>query len=187
MAQIPNATAGCRAPWRARPFGGQRRIWLGARLVRGWCIVTVAIAAPALAASNNVRITNLSDVAFGTLTNLGADAVSSQGVCVFANTSSNGYRITASGSSSGGSFALGSGPNLLDYEVQWSPSPGQSSGSALSPNVSLTGLSTTATQQTCNSGPASSASLIVVLRSSALSSAAAGSYSGTLTLVLGPE
>jgi hypothetical protein len=178
VAQISNATARRRARWRARP---------GLHLVRGLCVVSAAIAAPALAASNNVRITNLSDVAFGTLASLGADAVSSQNVCVFANTSSNGYRITASGSSSGGSFALGSGPNQLDYEVQWSPSSGQSSGTALSPNVSLTGLFTTATQQTCNSGPASSASLIVVLRSSALSSATAGSYSGTLTLVVGPE
>ena len=187
MAQIPNATAGYCAQSSGRPSRPQHLVRLGARLARSWCIAAAAMAAPALAASNNVRISNLSDVAFGTLTNLGADAVNSQSVCVFANTSSNGYRITASGSSSGGSFALGSGPNLLGYEVQWSPSPGQSSGTALSPNVSLTGLFTTATQQTCNSGPASSASLIVVLRSSALSSAAAGSYSGTLTLVLGPE
>jgi hypothetical protein len=45
----------------------------------------------------------------------------------------------------------------------------------------------TATQQTCNSGPATSASLVVILRTAALSSAAAGSYSGSLTLVIGPE
>lgn len=187
MAEISNATDGCRGRSRARPFAGQRGSRLGGRIARGWCMAAAAIAPPAFAASNNVRITNLSDVAFGTLTNLGVDAVSSQSVCVFANTSNNGYRITASGSSSGGSFALGSGPNVLDYEVQWNSSPGQGSGTALSPNVSLTGLFTTATQQTCNSGPASSASLIVILRSSDLSGAAAGSYSGTLTLVLGPE
>lgn len=187
MAQISNAAARRRARWKDGALGPSRRIRLRARLSRGLCMLAAMVAAPALGASNNVRITNLSDVAFGTLANLGSDAVSIQNVCVFANTASNGYTITASGSSSGGSFALGSGPNLLDYEVQWSPSPGQSSGTALSPNVSLTGLFTTATQQTCNSGPASSASLILVLRSSALSSAAAGSYSGTLTLVLGPE
>ena len=151
------------------------------------CMAAALLAAPAGAASNNVRITNLSDVAFGTIANLSADSVSSQSVCLYANTATSGYRITASGSSAGGAFALGSGPNVLDYEVQWSSSPGQSIGTALSPNVTLSGLVSTATQQTCNSGPAASASLIVILRSADLSSAAAGSYSGTLTLLVGPE
>jgi hypothetical protein len=44
-----------------------------------------------------------------------------------------------------------------------------------------------AKQQTCNSGPATSASLIVIIRSAALTSADAGFYSGDLTLVIGPE
>jgi hypothetical protein len=57
----------------------------------------------------------------------------------------------------------------------------------LSPNVPLTGQTSTATQQTCNSGPATSASLIVVLRSTALSSATAGTYNGAVTLLVGPE
>jgi len=145
------------------------------------------MAAPAGAASNNVRITNLSDVAFGSVGNLSVDSVSRQDVCVFANTATNGYTITASGSSGGGAFALSSGPNLLGYEIQWSQSPGQSSGTQLTPNTTLTGLVSAATQQTCNAGPASSASLIVVLRASNLSSAAAGPYSGALVLVVGPE
>ena len=55
------------------------------------------------------------------------------------------------------------------------------------PCVPLTGQISSATQQTCNNGPANSASLVVIVRSAALSSAAAGSYSGTLTLVIGPE
>lgn len=171
-------------PPRARAF---RMIGIAARLAHGASIAAALMAAPAAGQSNNVRITKLTDVAFGTLANLAADSVSSQSICVYANTQNNGYRITANGSGSGGAFALASGPNVLGYEVQWSPSPGQSSGMQLSPNVTLTGLITSATQQTCNSGPAASASLIVVLRSSALSSAMAGSYSGTLTLLVGPE
>jgi hypothetical protein len=140
----------------------------------------------AVADSNNVRISGLSDVAFGSVGSL-ADSISSQSICVYANTATRGYHISASGSSSGGAFALASGPDLLSYEVQWSPSPGQSSGTQLSPNVPLTGLVSTATQQTCNSGPAAAASLILIVRSTAASSAAAGSYSGTLSLVVGPE
>ena len=191
MAQASIAAARRPAPSRAAAPGAARLTWrvvrLGACLGRATCMLAAVMAAPATAASNNVRISNLGDVAFGTLVDFGADAVSSQSVCVFAHTDTGGYRITASGSSSDGSFVLGSGPNLLDYEVQWSQSPGQSSGTQLSPNVTLTGMVSSATQQSCNNGPASSASLIVILRSPALSNAAAGSYSGTLTLLVGPE
>jgi hypothetical protein len=156
-------------------------------------VARVALLAAALAASplhaqsNNVRISKLSDVAFGAIANVGADATSSQSPCVYANTANQGYRITASGSAPGGAFSLTSGSFLLNYEVQWNQAPSQSSGIQLSPNVTLTGLISSATQQTCNSGPATTASLILVLRSSELSSARAGSYSGTLTLLVGPE
>lgn len=143
--------------------------------------------APLAAQSNNVRITKLSDVAFGSLANLGVDASVAQNVCVFAQTSGNRYRVTATGSAPGGAFALSAGSELLDYEVQWNASSGQSSGLQLSPSVPQTGLVSAATQQTCNSGPATSASLILLLRSTALQSAKAGSYSGTLTLVIGAD
>lgn len=156
-------------------------------LALGAAFFAVLSSAPLKAQSNNVRITKLSDVAFGAIGNLGADAVSSQSICIFANTATRGYQITASGSASGGSFALSSGSSLLDYEVQWNGAPSQSSGTQVSPNLTLSGLTSSATQQTCNAGPATSASLILILRSSVLSSARAGSYSGTLTLLVGPE
>ncbi len=160
-------------------------------LVGGWAaallLVSLVPVAPAAAASNKVRITNLADVAFGTVANLGADAVQSQNVCLFADTLSTGYNITAAGTGPGGAFQLMSGASPMAYEVQWSRSAGQSSGVALTPNVPLTGQTSNATQQSCSTGPATTASLIIVLRSAALSSAVAGSYSGSLTLVVGPE
>lgn len=165
---------------------GRGRAW---RRVVASVLAIAAMAAPARVAaqSQNVRVTKLSDVTFGALTNLGADAASSQDICVYANTSGNRYRVTASGSGPGGSFALSSGSNLLPYEVQWGASSGQSSGLQLSANSAQTGLVSSATQQTCNSGPISSASLIVLVRSTSLSSAMAGSYGGTLTLMIGAE
>jgi hypothetical protein len=57
----------------------------------------------------------------------------------------------------------------------------------LSPNVALTGQTSSATQQFCNSGPASPASLILVLRGSELARARQGNYSGTLTLLIAAE
>jgi len=144
-------------------------------------------ASPALAANDKVRITGLTDVAFGSIANLGVDAVRSESVCVYSSSATSGYNVTATGTGPGGAFELSSGSVALPFEVQWSGSAGQSSGVQLSPNVPLTGQVSTATQQTCNSGPATSASLIVVLRSTALSSATAGAYNGAITLLVGPE
>lgn len=191
MAQQASAVVICTTPSASlRPGISSLRVRLNSGLgavARGALLAAALAASPLHAQSNNVRITKLSDVAFGAIANVGADATSSQSLCVYANTAIQGYRITASGSAPGGAFSLTSGSFLLNYEVQWNQSPNQSSGTQLSPNVTLTGLISSATQQTCNSGPATTASLILVLRSSELSNARAGSYSGTLTLLVGPE
>lgn len=147
----------------------------------------LSLSSPAFAASEKVRITGLGDVAFGSIGNLGADSVRSQSLCLYSSSTTNGYNVTAIGTGPGGSFQLSSGSLSLPFEVQWSSSAGQSSGAQVNPNVPLTGQVTTATQQTCGSGPATSASLIVVLRSSTLSSAMAGTYNGSITLLVGPE
>ncbi|MGN6850645.1 MAG: hypothetical protein ACTHJK_14410 [Sphingomicrobium sp.] len=175
---------GSRGPRRAGANAVGRRIPV--RLL-GPALLLLGATSPARAASNNVRISSLADVAFGLLTNLSADAVSSQSVCVYANTATNGYNVRASGSGPGGAFSLASAGGSLPFAVEWNGSSGQSSGAQLTPNVALSGEVSSATQQTCNSGPATSASLIVILRAAALSSATAGSYNGSLTLVIGPE
>ena len=137
--------------------------------------------------AQKVRITNLSDVNFGLISNLQADTRRAQNVCLFSQSSGNRYSITATGSGAGSSFALSNGSHALPYEVEWSDQSGQTSGTSLSPTVAATGRTSAATHQTCNTGPSPSASLIVVLRSSALSQAREGNYSGTLTLVVAAE
>lgn len=146
----------------------------------------IALPCPASAA-NTVRITKLSDVAFGTIANLGVDTVRSQSVCIFSGTGTSGYNVRAIGSGIGNAFMLVNGTKTLAYEVQWNSNSGQTSGTNLSPNVAGTGLISTARNQSCASGPPTAASLIVVVRSAAASSATAGNYSGTLTLVFAPE
>lgn len=172
---------------RARPAVGPA-IRSAAKASSLWiCICLVLMCQPASAASNKVRITNLTDVSFGTISNFASDAIQAESVCLYSDTNTSGYNITATGSGPAGAFQLSSGLSSLAYEVQWSSSAGQASGAQLSSSVPLTGQISSATQQTCNNGPANSASLVVIVRSAALSSAAAGSYSGTLTLVVGPE
>ena len=171
-----------------RERGGRRllRSLASARAIVAACALA-ASAAPASAASNNVRITGLTDLAFGSISSFTSDSSMSENVCVYSNTALSNYQITATGSGSGQSFALSSATGSLAYEVQWSASPGQTSGTSLTAGVALTTQHSNASQQTCNSGPASSASLIVVIRAAAVAAATAGNYSGTLSLLVAPQ
>lgn len=145
------------------------------------------LASGTLVSAQQVRITNLTDVNFGTINNLASDAINSQSVCVWANGSGSDYSITATGSGAGGAFSLGNGTWQMPYQVRWNSQPGQSNGTLLSAGTPLNNQITTAQNQTCANGPPTTASLIVVLPSASLSSATAGSYSGTLTLIVAPQ
>ncbi|HEU4683163.1 MAG TPA: hypothetical protein VFS39_01495, partial [Nitrospira sp.] len=136
------------------------------------------------------RVSGLSDLAFGSITSFGTDSILSESVCLSAKSPpANNYRITASGSGSGGAFVLSSGSAVLPFEVQWSDTPGQSSGQQLLANQPMTGLHSSSSNAVndCSKGPATTASLIVILRSAALASATSGTYTGTLTLLVAPE
>ena len=151
-------------------------------------VLCLAVAPDAFAASQ-VRISKLVDVSFLSLDPF-VQASRSQSICVFSNTATKGYNVTANGSGAGSAFTLsgGAGVPALPYSVQWSAQSGQAVGTTLVPNAPLTSLTSTATQQACANGPATSASLIVVLSPSDLQSALAGiNYTGVLTLVVAPE
>lgn len=174
--------------------GHARRLFMRALIL---CAALIGgFGSTSAAAAAKVRLTGLTDLAFGTIADLTTDAALSENVCVYSNSATNGYHVTATGTGTGGAFTLASltaktGPNgiahTLAFDVAWNSASGQSSGTLLSPNVPLTGQVSTAKQQTCNSGPATTASLIIILRAAALSSARADDYQGTVTLVVGPE
>lgn len=133
-----------------------------------------------------VQISGLSDINFGTVdpTTAASDA---QNVCVWSNTSGRGYNITATGSGASNAFTLSDGTNTLAYAVEWADTAAQTTGTALTSGTALTGLDSTATNPTCSSGPATTASLIVKMTAADLQAAVASSYTGTLTLVVAPE
>jgi hypothetical protein len=136
---------------------------------------------------NRVQLTGLSDVSF-TNQDPSTAASNAQNVCVWSNTSTRGYNVTATGSGAGNAFALANGAQSVSYNVEWSGTSGQASGSSLSSGTALTGLTSTATAAGCTSGPATTASLIVKIPSANLQTMqAALSYTGTLTLVVAPE
>jgi hypothetical protein len=133
-----------------------------------------------------VQITGLSDLAFGTLDPSSA-ASSSENVCVWSNTATKGYNLTATGDGGSSAFTLTNGTTTLAYAVEWAGTSGQTSGSALTTNTPKTGLTSTATAPNCSSSTTAS---LVVKFSTAQMQAAVGSataYTGALTLVVAPE
>ena len=135
-----------------------------------------------------VRISGLSDVTF-TNVDPSVDAIDAQSVCLWSNTSTRGYSITATGSGAGSAFTLSSGAlPVVPYTVQWAPASGQTSGTSLTAGTTLTGQTSTAINSDCSAGPSASASLVVSVGSPTLQSMTAGvTYNGTLTLVVAPE
>jgi hypothetical protein len=138
-------------------------------------------------AAQEVSISGLSDVNFGALRPT-SEARRAQSVCVFSNLPARGYMVMAQGSGSGGAYVLDAGSaRELPFTVEWSDRPDVDSGIPLVPGQPLGGLASTATDATCGSGPARTASLVVVLRAADLAAARAAAYSGTLTLTIAPQ
>lgn len=164
-----------------------RGFWQSCRQLSFSIAALAAVLGSPAEAADKVQISGLSDISFGTLTNFGVDAIRSQSICVFAKSSVDNYKVTATGSGAGGAFLLSSGSDKLPYEVQWSSASGQTTGTSLTAGVPLGAQHSTATRDICDKGPPTTASLIVVLRSAAISSAITGTYTGTLTLLIQPE
>jgi hypothetical protein len=136
---------------------------------------------------SSVRISGLDDVNFSNQDPAVA-ASNAQNVCVWSNTATRGYRITASGNGAASAFTLQSGALApVPYSVQWDDVSGQTSGSALTATTALTGQTSAATSSNCSSG-SESASLIVGITTANLQTMQSGAtYTGTLTLLVAPE
>ncbi|WP_420144657.1 hypothetical protein [Sphingobium sp.] len=156
-----------------------RRMGANARLLA--LALCAMLPQPAAAQLGNVQITGLSDVSFGSISTLSADQVRAQSVCAYSGLLGGRYSVTAAGSGTGGAFTLANGSALLPYEVQWTGTANQTSGTNLTANVPLSGQTM---PLNCLLGQVTDASLIVILRGTALSAAQSGSYSGTLTIIL---
>lgn len=136
---------------------------------------------------SRARITGLQDVAFLNQDPASA-AAAAQNVCVWSNTASGAYTITATGSGTASAFTLTNGLATVPYSVEWAASSGQTSGNVLTAGTASSSLTSAATNQTCASGPAASASLIVKIASADLGNMVPGSnYTGTLTLLVTPQ
>lgn len=139
--------------------------------------------------AQQVRITGLTDVSFGTIVAAGDQSIS-QNVCAYSSQGffgGAGYSVRATGSGSGGAFLLASGASALPYEVQWADSPNQTGGTSLTAGSLTTGFGNSAVFQTCFLQAQGTASLTVIIRAAQISAATAGNYSGVLQITIVPE
>lgn len=137
--------------------------------------------------ASKVQISNLQDVTFTTV-DPASNASNAQNVCVFSNTATKGYNIKATGNGASSAFTLANSSLTVPYTVEWANTTGQTSGTSLVTNTALTGQTSLATNPTCSSGASPTASLIVKISSAdLLSMQSSTTYTGTLTLLVGPE
>lgn len=152
------------------------------------CAIAGLLCAASPAAAQSVQILSLSDFAFGAISSIGTNQSIAQTVCV--NSSLGSYSIRASGNGTGANFALTSGGSAdqLGYTVQWAPTGGQSAGTLLTAGQA-TRFTPPVGNILCSLGNlvAGTASLIITLPSASLGAVRAGSYSGTLTLLVSPN
>ncbi len=130
---------------------------------------------------SEVKISGLNDIA---LTVQGdGSATGSTTACIYRN-GTGSYTVTASGSGAASAFALTDGNSgVMPYSVTFDDGSG---AAALTKNTALTGLTNANTlSSSCNGG--TNATIEVTVSTADFSSAPAGDYTGTLTLVIAPE
>ena len=140
---------------------------------------SITITVPSLA-----RISSLNDISLGSWTGSGAMNGSDNAICVWSSTG--GYSVTATGSGASSAFTLASGANTVAYNVSWAQTGGAATGAAVTKGVALTGQTTNATSTDCTVGASSTAGVFVSIPQANIEGKPAGSYTGTLTLVITP-
>ena len=142
--------------------------------------------------SPRVDITNLSDVTFtdsdlGPIINTASQSTKASNVCVWSNNADRSYYITASGSGASNAFTLANSTNpVIPYEVYWSATSGQTTGTQLTTATKSAKLTSNALLPNCGGG--TSASLVVGIQGSdANAMLASTTYSGVLTLLVAPS
>lgn len=131
-----------------------------------------------------VRITNLTDINFGTVAT--TPSKQSIDVCIYSTTGS--YTITpSSGNASGADFRMANGglTSFITYDVEWNNAASGTSGTSLDHSTTsstFTGANTSS--ETCGGG--ANSRLFINVDNTSFSAAPVSAYTDTLTLVVAP-
>ncbi len=132
------------------------------------------------------RISGLKDIDFG-LADPAQGARASEDICVWSNSATGAYTITASGGGAGGAFELADGEQALAYTVEWAPRPGQIAGDRLESGTTRTNLLAAATRSDCDSGMGTASLAVAVDPAQFAAAEPSARYTGSLTLIVAPQ
>jgi hypothetical protein len=131
--------------------------------------------------TSEVKISGLEDIALAVQADGSATGTTS--ACIYRN-GTGSYSLTANGDGAASSFSLSDGgSNVMPYTVTFDDGSG---AAALTKNTALTGLSNADTLSTTCNGT-TNATIAITVATADFSSAPAGDYTGTLTLIIAPE
>ena len=130
-------------------------------------------------AEARIQIVNMNDFNFGTWTGSGGITATDQ-VCVWEDSGNDRYRVTATGTGTGGAFTITGGTTALPYQVTWTSSNGTTQ--TLTANVQSVQFRSSSFVNRCGGG--TNATIRIDISQSALLAAEAATYTGTLTLLL---
>ena len=158
---------------------------LGALLMAG----SLLFASPAWAPPpTKVAISNMADFLFGTWSGVG-DVSLNNNVCAHRSTAGT-YNVTASGDGIGGAFTLAHtllAGQSLSYRVYWNDQANTVGRVELTANSALGAQATGGANKTCQGGSSLNANLSIEIEEVNMLSVAAGSYTGILTVLIGPD
>ncbi len=133
-----------------------------------------------LQVNDEVRISNLQDILLGTFA--GVDVSGSSGACIYRNSATT-YQITGTGDGAANAFTLTDGTSTVPYSVSYTDSAATSS---MTSGVALTARDGADNDVDClNTGD--NATVDVTVTAADASTLPAGTYAGTLTLVVAPN
>lgn len=132
-----------------------------------------------------ILITNLDDIEVSTSAILSRDLVITEPVCIASNPVTT-YALTAFGSGEGGQFSIQNGPFSIQYNLSFRDRRSGSGFSELTPGIPLSGFLTRplGNSQNCRGN---AGRVRITIPKAILNSAVAGSYQGSLSLVVSPE
>jgi hypothetical protein len=132
-----------------------------------------------------VRITGVANLDLGSWTGAG-NLTANDDVCVFRNGTAT-YKITGSGSGAASAFTITDGSHPLAYTVAFNDQSGTVGEIALLTTVlSVQQSGADTSSQTCSAHSADNANFHITITAAALGAVPAGTYTGTLTLVVEP-
>jgi hypothetical protein len=132
------------------------------------------------------RISGIQDVTFSTFSGSG-DLTATRSVCVWTNSASGSYRVTAHGDGADQAFTVakqGDPSKVIPYTVAWITVDGTIGLTKQQGSANRTGANTVSAS--CASGPAAPASFEITVDDAQILSRPSGTYVGILTLSISP-